>query len=127
MAFLTVGKTVRDTEDNCTLYVMKFVLDDGTIVHKIGITCINPVDRLMQILRSFFVTYRYTPRASIKRYRKVPGHFTKETQLHREFADFSHRFDRIFDGCTEFFDVDQDTLLRRYDSMCDVDGISKGS
>jgi len=116
MAFMNVGKP--NAKDQCTLYVMKFILDDGRTVHKIGITCVNPVDRMLQVLRSFFMAYRYMPRASIKRFRKVDNHFGKETELHHEFAGYKCVFDKVFDGHTECFEVDEALILARYDEMC---------
>ncbi len=116
MAFMKVSGD--PDKEKCTLYVMKFVLDDKRVVYKVGITCINPVDRMLQILRSFFMVYRYMPRASIKRFRKVENHFEKETQMHQEFADYRCVFDSVFDGHTECFDIDGDTILNRYDKLC---------
>jgi len=115
---MQIGKNTSD--DLCTLYVMKFVLDDGSTIYKVGITCIKPVDRMLQVLRSFFMAYRYMPRASLKRFRKVENHFDKETELHHEFADYRCTFESIFDGHTECFDIDEALLLARYDAMCGV-------
>ena len=97
---------------------MKFEIEEIGTVYKVGITCVDPVDRMLQIIRSFFQTYRYVPRTSLKRFRKVEHHFIKETALHREFGEHQCEFSKAFDGCTEFFNVCEEDVLQKYDELC---------
>ena len=117
MGFLAVKNIKDTTESKCTLYVFKFILRDGKVIYKVGITCVQPIDRMLQVLRSFYMAYRYIPEATMKRFRKVDDHFEKETLLHREFKEYQCTFEKHFDGYSELFEMCEDTLLNRYDEI----------
>lgn len=94
---------------------MRFILPNK-VVYKIGMTT-NPraTDRLMEIVRSYYNKYRETPIAKILRYRSCDNVFQVEAMLHRYFSDYQSEFEHKFDGCTECFDIDEETVLDIYD------------
>jgi hypothetical protein len=54
-------------QDIGRLYVIKMVLPDGTIVHKIGMThSSRSVDRMLEILRSWFMSFRFVPHSELR-------------------------------------------------------------
>ena len=100
------------------VYVLRFELED-TIVWKVGMTRSDrSLDRMLEILRSFFITYRYIPKVTMRRDKKVIVPLLVEQHMHDALEDYSHTFDKKFDGCTEFFsDLDEDILLDYLDSF----------
>lgn len=49
------------------LYVIKMVLPDDTVVHKIGMTNSNrSTDRMLEILRSWFMHFRFVPYTELR-------------------------------------------------------------
>ena len=92
------------------VYIMKFTLrEHSKPVYKIGITrksgeIRQPVDRMLQILRSYYTHYRYIPECTVKRFREVANCFTIETRLHRHFRELRYvPKGKSFDGSTEMF------------------------
>jgi len=60
MAFFTKREIGR-------LYVIRMTLPDGVVVHKIGMcNSDRAVDRMMEILRSWFTRFRYIPHTVLK-------------------------------------------------------------
>lgn len=101
-----------------TVYVFKMILDCGTTVYKVGITSRDRVeDRLGEVVMSFFSKYRYIPRTTIKRFRKNVSYESIERTLHKEFDYCCYEFDKKFGGSTEFFCLEEDVLLERYDEL----------
>ena len=100
-----------------TVYVMKFNMGEY-YVYKVGITERNVVDRFMEVVRSMFQANRVIPRCGIKRFRKVANYRKVEQELHAHFREFNYKFEKKFDGSTEFFKVDEEVLLKKYDEMC---------
>ena len=100
------------------VYVLRFELED-TIVWKVGMTRSDrSLDRMLEILRSFFITYRYIPKVTMRRDKKVIVPLLVEQHMHDALEDYSYTFDKKFDGCTEFFsDLDEDILLDYLDSF----------
>ena len=98
---------------------MRFTMPDK-VVYKIGMTTNpRPTDRLMEIVRSYYNKYRETPVAKILRYRTCNNVFATEAMLHRYFSDYRSTFDKQFDGCTECFDIDEETAISIYDRARD--------
>ena len=87
-------------------------------IYKIGITERDPVDRFMEVIRSYYQIYRHIPRCGIKRFRKVAKYREVEKELHSIYKDKQYQFEKKFDGSTEFFKLDEDELLERYELMC---------
>ena len=101
------------------LYVLRITLDTGKIVHKVGL-CYSDrsVDRMMEVLRSFFSTYRYIPMCVLKRDKKVLIPDLVEKHMHELLAEWSYQFDKKFNGSTEFFEnLDEEVVLKYLDSF----------
>jgi len=101
------------------LYVLKFTLDDGTVLHKVGMcNSDRSTDRMMEILRDFFVKYRYVPRCEMRRDKKTIVPLLLEKHMHSLLDEWSYRFDEKFNGSTEFFsDIDESVLLDYLDNF----------
>ena len=101
------------------VYIIKCKLrDTNEYIYKIGKSSgKNSVDRMMQLIRSHFMNYRYTPIFEIKRDRPCENAFAIETQLHNEFKNYSYYHDKKVDGAGEWFYIREDVLLRRYDEL----------
>ena len=95
------------------VYVLKVTLQDGTILHKVGMCkSARSIDRMMEILRSFFTTFRYVPNCELRKDKKVVVPLLVEQHMHKVLEDYSYTFDTKFDGSTEFFsDIDEEVLL----------------
>lgn len=103
MAFFT-------RQDIGRIYVIKMVLPDETIVHKIGITKSDRVvDRMVEVLRSWFTKYRFVPYTELRLNQECPDPQKLEKHMHAILE--SNRFipDHKVDGGTEMF-VDLDEL-----------------
>jgi len=102
------------------VYIIKQRLHDDNInaIFKVGKSSgKNSVDRMMQLVRSYFMKYRYTPEFVLKRDRECQNAFAIETQLHQEFSQFRYYHDKAIDGKDEWFYMREDLLLRRYDEL----------
>ena len=101
------------------LYVLKFILDDGTVLHKVGMcNSDRSTDRMMEILRDFFIKYRYVPRCEMRRDKKTIVPLLLEKHMHSLLDEWSYRFDEKFNGSTEFFsDIDESALLDYLDNF----------
>ena len=101
-------------KDEGPLYIMRFHIDDE-IVYKVGLTTRRPAKRLMEILMSFYKVHRYSPRADIKRFRKVTGLHAKEAALLASLKEYKYTAKKKFSGCTEMImGIDEDVLLDMY-------------
>ena len=101
------------------LYVMRFELPDRT-VYKVGMTNTpRATDRLIEIVRSYYIKHRVTPIAKILRYRSCDNVFAVEAMLHRYLHDRQCKFEHQFDGCTECFDISEEEVLDIYDRARD--------
>ena len=101
------------------IYILRVKLKDGEIIHKVGMTNTTnrSVDRMMEILRSFFNTYRYIPQTQLIRDRKFKIPFIVEKYIHNILLDYRHKFDKKFSGSTEFFDINEDVFLEWFDNF----------
>jgi len=102
------------------VYVMefKFITKNGgsRVLYKVGVTKNKPIDRMLDICRSFFQSRRYVPESRLVRFRKVASYYEMETKLHRLLDGYRFKVKDSFSGSTEFFDIDKDKLLEVYDS-----------
>ena len=115
MAFLSVNKDIDD-ESAGILYILVFRLDDGTEVYKIGVTKRKIQERVVEILASFWISFRYFPYCYPKRFKKTSDVYKKETEMHQLLDEFRFEFDKRFDGSTEFFSgVELDEILDKYE------------
>lgn len=105
------------------VYIMKIIkfIDDGNrlSLYKIGKSSgKNSVDRMLQLMRSHFMSYRYSPFITIKRDRATDDAFGIENKLHKKFKDCKYYFDKPIDGKEEYFVIDrEDELLKFYDEL----------
>jgi len=102
------------------VYVLRLVLKDGTILHKVGMTHSGrSTDRMMEILRSFFISNRYVPQCELRRDRPFKIPLIVEKHLHKLLSPLSHTFDGSkFSGSTELFqNVDEESLLEYIDNF----------
>jgi len=101
------------------VYLIKMVLDDGTVIVKIGITTRRSiVERLAENVIGFFTCYRYIPRTTVKRHKRTPYYTEIEAYLHKVFEKSNYKFDKKFGGSTEYFEIeDMDGLLYGYDEV----------
>ncbi len=115
------GESVKDSPYG-RVYIFELVMEDSTIVHKVGMVNSDSMsrvtDRLMEVLRSFFMQYRYVPKSRIVKAKKFRVPYYVETHLHKLLDDISYKFGKKFDGCREFFtDLDVDELVSYLDSF----------
>lgn len=116
MAFLSVGKNPSKKQ---RLYILEFTIL-GEKVYKIGkASGTSSVDRLMDIVRSYFTAYRITPEVKIVRDREVPDDkvFEYETCLHKFFANYTYQPSKSFSGSTELFEVCKDDVIQAYEAV----------
>ena len=102
------------------VYLMEFrfrtKLGNERVLYKIGVTKNKPIDRLLEVCRSFFQSRRYVPESRLVRFRKVPDYYKLEKLLHEQLADHRFCFREKFDGSTEFFDCELDKIVCAYEA-----------
>ena len=104
------------------VYIFELVLEDGTELYKVGMVNSDSMsrvtDRLMEVLRSFFMVYRYVPKSRIVKAKKFLIPYYVETHLHKLLAELKYKSDKKFDGSNELFaDVDLDELVSYLDKF----------
>jgi len=94
-------------------------LGDGSIIHKIGLThSPRSLDRMMEILRSFFHEYCYIPICELRRDKSTPIPRLLEKHLHQLLRDWQFVPDRKTDGYKEmFYGLDEEVLLDYIDNL----------
>ncbi len=88
------------------VYLMEFRFKQGPsykTLYKVGVTVNDPIDRMLQVCRSFFQSRRYVPECRIVRMRKTVHYFDKEKQIHSLLANYSFKTKKPWDGSTEYF------------------------
>ena len=95
------------------VYILELTLDDMEVVYKIGM-CHAPrsADRMMEVLRSWFMAYRYVPftRSRLDFETGVP--YLLEQHLHELLAEWKWVPEKKTDGHTELFkDIDVDEVI----------------
>jgi len=113
---------VTKTSPYGRVYIFEIELDDGTMIHKVGMVNSDSMsrvtDRLMEVLRSFFMQYRYIPKSRIVKAKKFLIPYIVENHLHKLLAELKYKSDKKYDGYDEMFsDVDIDELVRYMDSF----------
>ena len=105
------------------VYIMKILKfqEDGSrlTLYKIGKSSgKSSVDRMLQLMRSHFMQYRYSPFITIKRDRACENAFEIESTLHRQFKENRFFYDKPVEGKNEHFYIDrEDVLLKAYDEL----------
>ena len=95
------------------LYVIKMVLPDGLIVHKVGMTKSDrATDRMMEILRSWFVKYRFSPYSELRLDMECNYPAELEKHIHQVLGHSRFEPSHKVDGGTEMFvDIDEVRLI----------------
>lgn len=86
------------------IYLLRMILDDKEVVHKIGM-CYTPrsTDRMMEILRSWFMKYRYVPETRLRLDHETKTPYELEKHIHDVLSDFKWMPDKKVDGRQEMF------------------------
>jgi hypothetical protein len=110
-----------ERQDIARLYVLRIELPDNTVVHKIGITRSDrATDRMLEILRSWFVKYRFVPYTEIRLDIQSHNAQDTETYLHRILKTQSFApHEKVSGGTEMFIGLDEAKLLtfiRAYES-----------
>ena len=91
-------------QDIGRVYVVKLILPDSTIVHKVGMTHTDrATDRMMEILRSWFSYFRYVPYAELKLDMQCNNPLEIEAYMHSILRPLSFTPKFKVQGSTEMF------------------------
>jgi len=95
------------------VYVLRLELPDNLIVHKIGMThSPRSADRMMEILRSWFMQYRYVPRTELRLDKETGVPRLLEKHMHTILAEWKWVPDKKVDGGQEMFTgLDEEVVL----------------
>jgi hypothetical protein len=117
--FFKAGKVNKKNNEYGRVYILRITLKCGTVVHKVGMTNSDrSTDRMFEILRSFFNTYRYSPKCELRKDKKVLVPLLVEKHFHEILDEWSYRFDKNFDGHTEFFhDLNESAVIEYLDNF----------
>ncbi len=84
--------------------MLRLTLDDKEVIHKVGM-CYSDraTDRMMEILRSWFMQYRYIPETQMKLNYKTNFPYQFEKHIHGILNEFKWIPDKKVDGGQEMF------------------------
>ena len=126
----TVDKNSLKKDREGRVYVFKLELNE-CVVYKVGICGVDRAyKRFFEVLEAFHKVYRYVPKAKMLKFKKFHNARLVEKHLHEELKEYNYRFDKRFNGSTEFFtEIDVDYLLTyieefTYDLLLDCSNIS---
>lgn len=86
------------------IYVIKITLPDDVVIYKIGMCHSDrSTNRMMEILRSWFVNYRFVPYTELKLDIKCDNASKLEKYLHKVFQIFQFEPNYPVQGYTEMF------------------------
>lgn len=92
-------------QDKGRIYVLRIVLPDGTVVHKIGMVNTNrSTDRMMELLRSWFTKYRFVPYTELRLDMETPYPLELEAHIHNCLAHKAWVPNEKVEGRTEMFE-----------------------
>lgn len=95
------------------VYVLELTLDNNEVIHKIGM-CHAPrsADRMMEILRSWFMQYRYVPHTRCRLDYETGVPLLLEKHLHTLLKEWKWVPDKKVDGGQEMFrDIDVEEVI----------------
>jgi hypothetical protein len=96
-------------------YIMRFTLEDGDVVHKVGVTTRRIETRVKEVANSFCDTYKYMPMVQVLKKENIPNYFGVEGFMLRTHKHLKVKWVTRFDGSSEFIRVpDEDKLLEEY-------------
>lgn len=95
------------------VYVIRMVLPDDTVVHKIGMCkSSRSVDRMMELLRSWFMSFRFIPYIEMRLDMQCQEPAKLELHIHKVLDAVRWVPDHQVEGRTEMFtDVNEVRLL----------------
>jgi len=101
------------------LYLLLIRLESGLHIVKFGKSSgKDSVDRMMQIMRDYFMKYRRTFICHIKRDRAIDNDvFKYEAELHEFFRDYRFEPKITFDGSSECFVIPYEAAVDVYDYL----------
>lgn len=90
------------------VYVLEITLESGEVIYKIGMThSPRSADRMMEILRSWFMAYRYVPHTRCMMDYETGVPLLIEKHLHSLLKEWKWVPDKKIDGAQEMFkDID---------------------
>ena len=99
--------------ENSRVYVLRITTADNLVIHKIGMCNTSRVtDRMMEILRSWFCSYRYVPTTKLLLNINCVEARCVEAYIHRLLKPLAFAYERKTDGSTEMFcNVNEHRLL----------------
>ena len=117
--FFTKKNGLKKKSEFGRVYILKITLNCGKVVHKVGMTHSDrATDRMFEVLRSFFNTYRYVPECELRRDKKVRIPLLVEKHFHMILDEWSYTPEKSFDGSTEFFhNLDEETVIEYLDNF----------
>lgn len=99
--------------DKHRLYVLRITTLDNTVIYKIGMCNSDRVtDRMMEILRSWFCSYRYVPTTKLLLNINCIKAKDVEAYMHKLLKFCRYESEYKTDGCTEMFvGIDETRLV----------------
>ena len=100
-------------QDIGRVYVVKLILPDDTVVHKVGMcNSSRSADRMMEILKSWFNAYRFVPYAELRLDLQCHEPEKLEKYIHRILKPVAFEPSKKVNGGTEMFtDVNESKLI----------------
>ena len=101
-------------QDIGRVYVIRLTLPGSVIIYKIGMCNSNrSVDRMMEILRSWFNRYRFVPHSELKLDMETGRPLEIEAHIHKCLAHKKYAPSEKVSGGTEMFiDIDEFRVLQ---------------
>jgi hypothetical protein len=95
------------------VYVIRITLPDSTIVHKVGMCHSDrATDRMMEILKSWFISFRFVPYSQLKLDMSCQNAGKIEKYVHKALSYLTFEPYHNVEGRTEMFtDVDENRLI----------------
>lgn len=102
-----------ERKDVGRIYVIRMELPDGYIVHKIGMCNSNrSVDRMLEILRSWFMRFRFIPYCELKLDMECNCPKELEAHIHKILGHQQfHPHMKVDGGCEMFIGIDEFRVL----------------
>jgi hypothetical protein len=96
------------------VYVIKMIMPDSTVIHKIGMCHSNrATDRMMEILRSWFNTYRFVPYTELRLDMETGRPLEIEAHIHKCLGHKQYDPEHRVSGGTEMFvDIDEFRVIQ---------------
>jgi hypothetical protein len=99
--------------DKGRIYILRMTLDNKEVIHKIGMChSSRSTDRMLEILRSWFMYYRYVPETRLRLDYETGVPLLFEQHIHEILKEFKWVPDKKVDGAQEMFkDLDEDEVI----------------